>query len=64
MWKGLRTTFGVEGVSALTQRAAAGGAAEALPVEVEALGADPLHHVDPPLTRVALVAGRGEGSAD
>lgn len=60
----VRTTFGIEGVFPLTQRAAAGRTAETLPVEVETLGANSLHHVNPPLARVTLVAGRGERSAD
>lgn len=54
------TVLRVEGVRSLPQGTAAGGAAEALPVEVEPLGAKPFHHVHSLLTRVALVAWRGE----
>jgi hypothetical protein len=42
---------------ALAQWRIAGLAAKALPVEVEAFGTDPLHHVDALPTGVTLICG-------
>jgi len=54
------TLFRVKCMCSLSQGRAAGGTAETLPVEVESLGTDPLHHVDTPLAGVTLVTRRGE----
>lgn len=44
----------------LSESGAAGGTAETLPVEVQALGTDSLHHVNTLLTLMTLVARRWE----
>lgn len=51
------TVLRVEGVRALPQGGVAGRTAKTLPVEVEPLSTDPLHHVNTPLARVTLVTG-------
>ena len=51
-------------MSSLTERRAAGLTVKALPVEVEAVGADPLHHVDPPPTGVTRITGLGQRLLD
>lgn len=51
-----RTPLRVKGVSSQTEHAAADVTAEALSVEEEALGTEPLHHVHPLGAEVADVA--------
>lgn len=54
------TLFWVEGMCSLWQSRAAGGTAETLPVEVEALSTNPLHHINTPVAWVTLVTRLGK----